>query len=95
MRVQVPPLAPVFKILGSNMSNPDIVDIRTQTKDESVWKLFKAEMLYLGARGWTMLVGTTDDRSYVAPGDDHRIPGTQIYTHEEALKIQKEKDSTK
>jgi hypothetical protein len=69
------------------------LDIRNWTKEEAMWKLFKAEMTYLGARGWTMLCGTPDDKLYIEPGVvDYRAGDVRLYSHEEALKIQKEKD---
>jgi hypothetical protein len=67
-------------------------DVRNRTKEEATWILYRAEMTYLAARGWDMLCGTSDNRFYVAPGDDYKSKDYKPYTHDEALKIQKEKD---
>jgi len=69
------------------------LDVRNWTKEESMQKLFKAEMTYLASRGWQMLCGTRDSRYYVSPEDDYKAEETKLYTHDEALQIQKEKDS--
>ena len=67
-------------------------DVRNRTKEEAVRILFKSEMTYLASRGWTLLCGTRDDKYYVAPGDEEFLKDATRYTHDEALKIQKEKD---
>jgi len=67
-------------------------DVRNRTKEEATWILYRAEMTYLTSRGWIMLCGTPDGRYYVAPGDEENLKDATLYTHDEALKIQKEKD---
>jgi hypothetical protein len=68
------------------------LDIRNYSKEEACRLLWRAEMTYLGARGWITLCGIPD-KYYVAPGDDYKDDKTILYSHEEALKIQKEKDN--
>jgi len=67
-------------------------DVRLWSKEKAVWHLFRSEMTYLFARGWVTLCGTSTNKCYVSPGEDYRNPGTILYSHEEALAIQKEKD---
>ena len=67
-------------------------DVRNRTKEESKMILFRSEMTYLMSRGWNMLCGTPDSRYYVAPGEEDNLKEAHLYTHDEALKIQKEKD---
>lgn len=64
------------------------------TKSEAVFKLFRAEMTYLIARGWDTLLGHPDEKYYVPPGVDYKADGAKLCTHEEALAIQKEKDKS-
>ena len=68
------------------------LDVRNQTKEEAVRRLFQAETTYLASRGWTMLCGTQDNKYYVLPGIEYQAIDAVLYSHEEALKIQKEKD---
>jgi hypothetical protein len=68
------------------------LDVRNRTKEQAVMALFRAEITYLLSRGWQMLCGTRDNRYYVAPGEDYKNKDIKLYTHDEACKIQKEKD---
>lgn len=54
--------------------------------------LFRAELRHLTRRGWQALCGTQDAHCMVAPGDNYIGLNVILYTHEEALKLQKEKD---
>lgn len=67
-------------------------DVRNRTKEESCRILFQAEMTYLASRGWTFLCGIPG-RYMIAPGEDLKATNVPRFSHEEALKIQKEKDA--
>ena len=67
-------------------------DIRDRTKEESMQILFRAEVHYLLARGWDRLVGTRDNRYYVAPGASGPYTDEMLHTHSQALQIQKVTD---
>lgn len=74
------------------MNNPIPLDVRDTPKERAQWLLFRAEMLYLRSRGWEMVCGVTNNYM-VKPGEDYRLPEAVLYSHEEALKIQKESDA--
>jgi hypothetical protein len=67
-------------------------DVRLWSKEKATWHLFRFEMTYLVARGWKTLCGTSTNKYYVSPVEDDRDPATILYSNEEALAIQKEKD---
>lgn len=73
------------------MNDLDKLDVRLHSKDESMRRLWQAEFVYLMSRGWIPLYGI-EDKFLVAPGDDYKSPDIALHSHEEALKIQKEKD---
>ena len=78
------------------MNNPkkDLhpLDVRNRTKEEAMMTLFRAETTYLSSRGWIVLCGTPDNKYYVARGEEHNLKSATLYTHDEALSIQKNKD---
>lgn len=65
-------------------------DIRHWSKDKAKWYLFKSELTYLMSRGWHTLCGISD-KYYVAP-EEKCTNYSILYSHEEALSIQKKKD---
>lgn len=64
-------------------------DVRNWPRERAVAYLYRAETTYLGARGWTLLVGVPEP-FHVKPGDNPAVDTR--YTHDGAVALQKKRD---